>query len=85
MIFAIFMILRLHDMVAIIDIPKGTFMILGGGAQPRMRESQKTGFKVKIHEVNDLRHFLHTSTQICDFPHYGVKGTSKTTNIPLGI
>ena len=84
MIFAIAMILWLHDMLETIDIPKGILMFRGGHTQACGKSHISRIFMKNARNMGNFTFPIKT-WNFMDFPHFGVHGPSRNTKIPLGI
>ena len=85
MIFAISMILWLHDMLETIDIPKGILMFRGGRTQACGKSHISRIFMKNAGIFWKFCTFPMKTLNFMDFPHFGVHGPSRNTKNPLGI
>ena len=71
-------------MVESVDIPKGFLVVFEVPWTPKCGKSQNSWFYCKLPQFSDFP-FLHKMLGTCHFPHFGVQGTSKTTDNPWGL
>ena len=69
-------------MVGNVDIPKGFLVFLEAPWPQNAGNHKKSGFYGEIQGFSDSPLFYIKMLGTCDFPHFGVQGTSKTTNNP---